>query len=124
MPSLEFLTGGGSGRRQEMKWGCFCKKWTFSPQNETKLMLDLFVILLTHPTHPLPPGGLGLLIILSQKFNHVILLFECYMPVEATEYVWTNLSYFSPLCKRARRHGSLYTPVFTVCILVDLLSSI
>ena len=34
--------------------GCFCKemkcffvkKWTFPPQNETKLMLDLFFILL------------------------------------------------------------------------------
>jgi len=39
--------------------GCFfCKKWTFPPQNETKLMLDLFIILHftylgvhTHPTH-------------------------------------------------------------------------
>jgi len=38
----------------------FCKKWTFPPQNETKLMLDLFFILHftylggvhTHPTHP------------------------------------------------------------------------
>jgi len=25
--------------------GVFCKKWTFLPQNETKLMLDLFFIL-------------------------------------------------------------------------------
>ena len=49
---------------KEMKWGVFfCKKWTVLPQNETKLMLDLFFILhftylgvRTHPTHPLPTG--------------------------------------------------------------------
>jgi len=43
-----------------MKWGgVFCKKVDLSPQNETKLMLELFLfyILLiwgvrTHPTHP------------------------------------------------------------------------
>ena len=41
----------------------FVKKWTFLPQNETKLMLDLFFILhftylgvRTHPTNPLPTG--------------------------------------------------------------------
>jgi len=44
----------------------FCKKWTFPPQNETKLMLDLFFYFTfylfggggvrTHPTHPLPTG--------------------------------------------------------------------
>jgi len=52
---------------KEMKWGgVFCKKWTFLPQNETKLMLDLFFILhftylgvRTHPTNPPPlPNGL------------------------------------------------------------------
>jgi len=42
-------------------WGVV-KKCTFAPQNETKLMLDLFFILhfiylgCTHPTHPLPTG--------------------------------------------------------------------
>jgi len=28
-------------RRQEMRCECFCKKWTFSPQNETKLYQTL-----------------------------------------------------------------------------------
>ena len=44
---------GSQARRQEMKWGVFLQgneifflKWTFPPQNETKLMLDLFFILL------------------------------------------------------------------------------
>jgi len=44
----------------------FVKKWTFPPQSETKLMLDLFFILhftylggvRTHPTHPPLPTGL------------------------------------------------------------------
>jgi len=41
-------------RRQEMKWGDV-KKWTFPPQNETKLTLDLFFFIL-HFTH-LGAGG-------------------------------------------------------------------
>ena len=43
-------------RRQEMKWGVFCKKVNLSPQNEIKLMLDLFFIL--HFTYLGVPTGL------------------------------------------------------------------
>jgi len=54
----------------------FCKKLDLSPQNETKLMLGLFILLFTylgvrtHPTHPLPTG-------LSNAHNVICLTNTC-----------------------------------------------
>jgi len=107
------------------KWngGVFVKKWTFSPQNETKLMPDLFVILLTHTTYPLP-AGLGLPIILSQKFNHVILLFECYMPVGYWICLDQFILFFATLQKSPSAwlvvYASVYGVYFSWFVIIDL----